>query len=135
VAGGVPSNINALSVGIGMAQGFAKDASGNLYIADYFNSVIYEVDSSGNLKTVAGNGVAGYNRDGIPATRAELQNPESVFVDRGGSIFIADTLNYRIREVVASTGNIQTVAGNGTHVIPCGTGGDGVLATSTTLEI
>ena len=35
-------------------------------------------------------------------------------VDAAGDIFIADSYNNRIREVVKATGNIITVAGTGT---------------------
>ena len=51
--------------------------------------------------------------DGGPATSAGLYDPSGVFVDSSGNIFIADSLNNRIREVVSATGNIATVAGNG----------------------
>ena len=51
-------------------------------------------------------------------------------VDGSGDIFIADTGNQRVREVNSSTGNIGTVAGNGT----AGYLGDGGLATATELK-
>ena len=72
--------------------------------------------SNGNITTVAGNGKAGYSGDGGPATSAQLNDPYGVFVDGAGNIFIADTDNAAIREVVA--GIIQTVAGNGTMATP-----------------
>ena len=91
------------------------DLSGNVFIADTSNSAIREIlASSGDITTVAGNGVAGYSGDTGPATSAELDSPQGVFVDSQGDIFIADSANNVIREVVASTGNIQTVVGNGT---------------------
>ena len=34
-------------------------------------------------------------------------------MDRRGNLFIADTLNYRVRRVDARTGRISTVAGDG----------------------
>jgi len=50
-------------------------------------------------------------------------------VDTSGNIFINDSVNHRIREVVASTGIIQTIAGNGTS----GFSGDGGPATQAQL--
>ena len=91
------------------------DNSGNVFIADTSNSVIREiVASTGDITTVAGNGMAGYSGDSGPATSAELNFPQGIFVDSAGDIFIADSANNVIREVVASSGKIQTVVGNGT---------------------
>jgi uncharacterized protein (TIGR03437 family) len=89
----------------------AFDSVGNLYIADTDNHVIREVDTSGVITTVAGNGTAGYNGDTIPATQASLSNPSSVAFDAAGNLYIADFGNNRIRRV--SGGIITTVAGTG----------------------
>ena len=139
VAGGVPNNINALSVGFGLGGGPAGDSSGNIYIADSFHNVIYKISSAGILTTVAGigTGSGGFSGDGGPATSAELNipkgmlfsTPSGIFVDTAGNIFIADTLNNRIREIVLSTGKIQTVAGGGSNGL-----GDGGPATSAELN-
>ena len=125
-------------------ESVALDSAANLYIADA-NSVIRVVNmgtqsvtvagvtiAPGNIQTVAGNGTGGFSGDGGPATSAELNDPYGVFVDTQGNIFIADTDSSVIREVVASTGIIQTVAGT-----PDTTGfsGDGAAATSATLDL
>jgi hypothetical protein len=130
IAGGGPNNITALLSSIGYAGSVARDAGGNIYIADSYSSHIFKVDTSGNLTVVAGNGTLGYSGDGGPATSAALNRPEGVFVDGSGNIFIADTDNSVIREVLAASGNIQTVAGNGN----AGYGGDGAAATSAELN-
>ena len=65
------------------------------------------VAATGIIETVAGNGSDGYSGDGGPATNAELNDPYGVFVDSSGNIFIADSGNNRIREVVYATGNIR----------------------------
>lgn len=130
VSGGGPNNLQALQSSIGFAQSIAFDASGNAYIADSYSSQIFKVSTSGTLTVVAGNGSMGYSGDGGPATSAALNRPEGVFVDGSGNIFIADTDNNVVREVVASTGNIQTVAGNGTP----GYSGDGSAATAAQLS-
>jgi sugar lactone lactonase YvrE len=111
-------------------NGVAVDASGNIFIADSNNERLREiVQATGQIITVAGNGSVGYGGDGGPATAAKLYNPYSVVVDASGNLFIADAYNYRIREVVQATGNITTVAGNGT----AGFGGDGGPATAAKL--
>ena len=75
----------------------------------------------GLINTVAGNGTPGYSGDGGAATSAQLNSPSRMAVDSSGDLFIADTGNNVIREVVQATGNIITVAGNGT----AGYSGDG----------
>jgi sugar lactone lactonase YvrE len=93
---------------------------GNLYIADSVNDRIREVDASGIITTVAGTGTAGYGGDGGPALRAQLDVPQRIAFDSLGNLYIADSLNDRIREVDTS-GIITTVAGTGA----AGYGGDG----------
>ena len=51
--------------------------------------------------------------DDKPATAAALNTPAAVAAAPNGDIYIADTLNNRIRMVDHITGNIQTVAGDG----------------------
>jgi sugar lactone lactonase YvrE len=108
--------------------GTALDSAGNLYIADIDNQRVRKVDTSGNITTVAGTGTMGYNGDNIPATSAQLSDPEAVAVDGAGNLYIADRFNYRVRKVDAS-GNITTVAGTGT----AGYNGDNIPATTAQL--
>ena len=77
------------------------------------------------VTTLAGNGAITYAGDGGPATRASFFNPAGVAVDGGGNVYIADSMNNRVRKVDTS-GTITTVAGNGT----LGFSGDGGPASS-----
>jgi sugar lactone lactonase YvrE len=119
--------VQATSAQLNNPEGVTVDSSGNIYIADIYNDRIRKVTAStGLISTIAGNGFFGYNGDGIQATSAELGFPNSVAVDSSGNVYIADTDNYRIRKVTASTSLISTVAGNGT----AGYNGDGIQATA-----
>jgi len=100
----------ATSASLLFPEGVAIDASGNLFIADTYNSVIREV-SNGTITTVAGNGVAGYSGDHGPATGAKLSYPAGLAVDASGNLLIADSDNHAIRKVSGSI--ITTLAGNG----------------------
>jgi sugar lactone lactonase YvrE len=109
---------------------------GDLYIADYENSRIRMVPAStGIVTTVAGSGPCatggapfdvlvchdGFGGDGGPANSATLNHASAVASDLEGNLYIADTINHRIRRVDAATGLISTIAGTGVN----GFSGDG----------
>lgn len=71
-----------------------------------------EAPRAGTIRTVAGNGVAGFQGDEGPAIDAQLNYPQGVAVDLLGRLLIADSGNGRIRQV-SREGKITTVAGNG----------------------
>jgi sugar lactone lactonase YvrE len=92
--------------------GIATDTAGALYITDHLNHRVRKVDQKGMITTVAGSENTGFTGDGGPATKAALQEPIDVAVDRSGRIYIADRDNHRVR-VVSTDGTITTLAGNG----------------------
>jgi trimeric autotransporter adhesin len=130
-------NIPAIGAELFFPESVATDTSGNLYIADYGNNRVREVNvASGVITTVAGNGfgsgatgTGGYTGDKGPATSAELDGPSAVALDSAGNIYIADFYNDVVRKVTVATGIITTVAGDGTF----GLGGDNGPATSAEL--
>jgi uncharacterized protein (TIGR03437 family) len=105
----------------------AIDGAGNLFIADLTDHRVRKVSTDGTISTVAGTGVQGFSGDGGAAAEAELSSPRGVMVDASGNVFIADSGNYRVREVTAD-GVINTVVGGGS-IFP----GNGVLATKASL--
>ena len=109
--------------------GVAVDVAGNFFIADSYNNRIRKVNPAGIIATVAGRGNAWFSGDGGAATNAALCYPYGVAVDAFGEIFIADSINHRIREVNPA-GIITTVAGNGM----AGYSGDGGAATNASLN-
>ncbi len=94
--------------------GVAVDAAGDLFIADYGNSVVRKVSPAGVISTV------------LPGWWG---NPYGLAVDAAGDLFIAYEVSSVIRKMTP-TGVISTVAGNGTW----GYSGDGGLATSAALN-
>lgn len=108
----------------GSPRAIAVDDAGSLYIADAVNTRIRKIDSTGKITTIAGNGTVGNKGDGGPAIAAELNNPRSIAVDRSGNLYIADSVNHRIRKVDVN-GRISTIAGSGIR----GFSGDGGPAT------
>ncbi|HUD23383.1 MAG TPA: Ig-like domain repeat protein [Acidobacteriaceae bacterium] len=88
------------------------------------------VSPAGVINTFAGTGAQGYGGDGGAATSAQLDSPSGVAVDSSNNVYIADTHNNRVREVLASTGVINTIAGTGV----AGFAGDGAAATAAVLN-
>jgi sugar lactone lactonase YvrE len=109
--------------------GMTVDAGGNVYIADAGNNRIRKVTPQGIISTVAGNGQTSFTGDGVPATSTALYGPWAVAVDPTGVLYIADTLNERIRRVDAA-GVITTIAGGNGG----GFSGDGGPATAATFN-
>lgn len=121
-------------------EGLAIDAQDNLYLTEYVGHVVIKLNASdGSTTVIAGNGTAGFSGDGGPATAAQLQGPSGVTLDAHGNLYIADTLNHRIRFVSASDGMIRTIAGSGdpspvgSRFITCAFSGDGGPATAAQL--
>jgi uncharacterized protein (TIGR03437 family) len=114
---GIMTTMGSAELKLSGPQGVAVDASGNIYIAD---GRIFKVTPDGTVAVVAGNGLYGFSGDGGLATGASLGAPDGVAVGADGSIYIADTQNFRVRKVSPS-GTITTIAGNGT----LGYSGDG----------
>ena len=79
--------------------GLTVDYSGNVYIADSFNYVVYRVtNGTGILTTYAGVGTPGSSGDNGAATKAHLYNLQSLAVDSSGTLYMGDY--NRIREVI-----------------------------------
>ena len=94
-------------------HGVTLDATGNLYIGDYWNNRVRKVEAAtGTISTFAGLGwPPGYSGDGGPATEAQLTKVSGVAVDGEGNVYIVDTGNHRIRKVEVATATIGTLAG------------------------
>jgi hypothetical protein len=124
------------------------DKVGNVYVANTLDRRIRMIPrvggtyfgqamTPGRAYTIAGNGAEGYLGDGSAATATSVNSPYGIGIDGEGNIYIADTSNNRIRMVPAAngtyfgqnmtTGNIYTIAGNGT----AGFVADNVAATGT----
>jgi len=120
----------AIRAETGTPRGLDFDADDNLYFADTSNDRIRRVDRvTGIITTVAGNSIEGFSGDGGLAVNAQFNSPRGLDFDRRGNLYIADTLNHRIRRI-APDGKITTIAGNGAK----GHSGDGGPATEAALN-
>ena len=129
-AGYSGDNGPAASAQINGPFGVIKGPDGSLYICDTFNHAIRQV-KNGIITTIAGTGEKGWSGDGGPATKARLNEPYEVRLDRKGNLFFVEMRNHLVRRVDAKTGRISTVAGNGKP----GFSGDGGPATKARLKV
>jgi sugar lactone lactonase YvrE len=108
----VPSTMtSATSTSINGPTDLAIDGHGNLFVTERIENRIRRVDlRRGTISTAAGNGKECCDRDGIIATEASLDFPNSLAVDAVGNLFIGE--GGKVRRVDASTGLISTVAGS-----------------------
>ena len=113
-------------------RGVAFGPGGVVYVADWGNHRLRVVDASGVITTLAGDGRAGSEGDGGPASLARLNEPTGLALDAGGSVFVSEVAGGRVRRIDASSGLITTVAGRGPALpfqpLFAGDGGPATLA-------
>ena len=125
--------VSRLSRGLGAVRTVTSPASGlllticcllaNLFVAPTPASAqgLLTVTPTRSTTTLAGNGTA---------SSSTLASPSAVAYDTAGNLYIADTNNHVVRELVNSTGASSIVAGTGI----AGFGGDGAAATAAQLD-
>lgn len=101
----------------------AVDASGVMYITDFYARRVFRLGLTGSLEVLAGSGKEGV-ADG-PAATAEFEGPGGIAIDEAGNIFVSDGLAHRIRRIDPS-GNVSTFAGGGDPGLCCGEFRDGL---------
>jgi mucin-19 len=87
----------------------ATDAQGNVYFSDCHDNVILELETTGKLIDLAGNGIPGSNNGVDPA--ASFWLPCGIASDAAGIVYAADMNNNMIREIMGA-GIVTTLAGN-----------------------
>jgi len=96
------------AAGFNEPRGFAQDAAGNLYVADYNNQVLRKVTPVGVVSTLAGAAQQQGSVDGT-GSAARFSDPQAVALDAAGNIYVADTgITKAIRKVTPS-GVVSTV--------------------------
>ncbi|MCX6631897.1 MAG: SMP-30/gluconolactonase/LRE family protein, partial [Candidatus Solibacter sp.] len=106
-------------------------SGGNLYFSS--GNSVFKIDAAGSMTLVAGNSRPGFSGDGGPAVSAQLNTPQGIALDSAGNVYIADSLNNRVRKV-DTKGIITTFAGNGNTSDP-GFWGDNGPATDANIKM
>jgi hypothetical protein len=87
--------------------GIAVDTFGNVYIGDYGNGSVRKISPSGNVITIAGNGIIG-----SPDSNTQLAYPAAVFVDINGVVYVSTQTSIRkISPLIANFANAGGIDG------------------------
>ncbi|HEV3256507.1 MAG TPA: hypothetical protein VG013_06495 [Gemmataceae bacterium] len=113
VAGGTEGDLR-------LPFGVALDSDGNAFIVEFGGHRVRKADVKGTVTTIAGTGKKGDGGDGGPALKAEFNAPHSFALAANGDIYLADTLNNRVRKITKK-GVVSAFAGTG----KAGFAGDG----------
>lgn len=112
-AGGKWSRV-ADTPGVQGYSGLCFDTDGTLYFAEDHTGQIMRRAKDGTTTTVAGTGTPGYAGDGGPAARAQLNEPDEVWLGPGHTLYVGDSGNGAVRAIALDTPGqpIRTVAGS-----------------------
>jgi streptogramin lyase len=103
------ANGNGTAASFHNPYGVAVDSTGNVYVADFYNDTIREIDTAQNVTTLAGTAAVKGSANGN-GTAASFFAPSSVAVDSADNVYVADAGNQLIRKI-DNAGNVTTWAG------------------------
>jgi len=100
----------AISAHLSFPRGLAVDDSGNLFISDTGGNRVRLVTPDGTIHNIAGTGFPGYSGDAEDALQARLNGPAGLCLDGAGALYVADSLNDRVRRLVPYTAAAEQAA-------------------------
>jgi len=92
----------ATEAGLDPPTAVAVDSAGNTYELEPTGSRLRQINTSGYINSISGNRGDGFSGDGGAASAALLNKALGLAVDPAGNVYIADTLNGRIRKINTS---------------------------------
>jgi sugar lactone lactonase YvrE len=91
-------------------KALAADGTGNVYVADTFNSVIRKIDPASVVTTLAGAPLQPGSVNDANPLNARFDYPRGIAIDGSGNLYVADTGNNVIRKITFG-GGVTTLAG------------------------
>ena len=96
---GGPALRAQLAYPVAVASGMAGEAYVIAYVPETGNNRVRRIDAGGTISAFAGSAEEGFGGDGGPSPEAQLSYPTGVCADASGVVYVADSLNARIRVV------------------------------------
>ena len=93
--------------------GIDFNRQGHMYIVELEGGRVHRWTKREGLVTVAGNGEKGDAGDGGPPSQAVFHSMHAVAIDPFGMLYIADTLNHRVRRLDPARNLVEPFAGTG----------------------
>jgi len=94
----------------GLNEPFGMDfLDGQVVLTEAGANRVVRLDGTGKVTVLAGSGKRGF-RDGA-GEAAEFAQPHNLAVAPDGTIYVADTMNHRVRKLEPKTGTVTTFAG------------------------
>ncbi len=115
IAGGGNGVENVPALQAKLVDPFAVDfdKAGNMYLCELQGCRVLQVDPQGVLTILGGTGKKGDSGDGGPARQAAFNSPHSLAVGPDQMLYVADTLNHRVRKIDPKEGIVTAFAGKG----------------------
>jgi sugar lactone lactonase YvrE len=88
----------ATSAALSLPFDVAVDPSGNIFIADFGNARLREIDGSGTIQTMAGTGAFGFNGNHMLANSTNVV-PTGLAIKSNGTVFFTDENKYLVRKL------------------------------------
>src|SRR5439155_450248 len=92
--------------------GIGIDLNDYLYIVDRLNYCVRQVDPTGGITTIMGNGMSEYGGDGEDATKARFKEPNGICVGNSAHL-VADVKDQRVRILYVRSNLVGTFVGTG----------------------
>ena len=109
-------NVSGTVATLNSPSGLVLDGGGGiLYFCDSANNLIRKVViATGIVSSVAGSGLASPFSDGQNNV-ASFNQPKGIAFDGQSNLYVADTLNHRIRRISLTSGMVTTISGSGSQ--------------------
>lgn len=108
---GTTDNATGSSARFNYPFGLTTRDGSNIYVADTLNQTIRVVSAAGAVTTLAGSAGNAGSTDAT-GTAAKFNYPAGIAIDNAGlNLFIADSSNHVIRQIVIGSGVVTTLAG------------------------